>query len=73
MAMGEYTEIYCHEYARCYEQALNEGKSIDFAQAISPYIAEYYANTYRRTNEIEYNDYDLLNESEIKRKYQQVI
>ncbi|MFN9115398.1 MAG: hypothetical protein ACK5XN_35530 [Bacteroidota bacterium] len=73
MASCEYREIYCYAYARCYDQAVNDGKSFSYAKAIAAHIAEYYANNYSRTSEIEYNQFDLLNESKIKEQYKNII
>lgn len=46
MAKERYTELYCYSLAKEFEQAVNQGKSKEYAWAYSRSIASYIANYY---------------------------
>ena len=61
-SMG-YTELYCEAYTATFEKALNENKSIDYAESYAEKLGTYIANHCSSfSNKDEFGDFDFFHE-----------
>jgi len=65
MADGSTSEAFSYTYANVYDTTIKFGKSHEYASTYANLIADFYADLYSSSKNIQYDEYDLYNETRI--------